>query len=497
MLAGNTAADTIVTGTGGKEVPFLLEGVLERSDLTSGRRFWSRGEGVSGLNGEIAVGVASIPVTVNKPGATASGAASGARSGAGSGAASGGSLAVVAGGASGATAGGFSGGSPGVATPSAGAASADPSAVAAFILTLQSAINGRPQPSTSAATRHLSTLRSDPSSSPALAPPAAAATAPAAAAGAAAAAAVPAAAAASDADATTTTPAAAAAAADVNAAAEKPGASVSYEPNRNTLETSQKASVSYEPIKNTLGGVNVTPSTVKGADMLLRSGSGNGWIMKCAYNEAFEPEAAECDIADPNAADVAQELLKGKARHGAGLAEECEEEAYGCDSRFAKRVRTEAESVTTFKTPRVSYREVLHGMLKSEVTNGWAMPVMPGIPRSSSRDSSTCSNAVACGGDDKEWNGMQMQGIEVGVLLEQRRRQQQAQEVQWEREKKLLLCVRQGRGEGREEGVKETRLQREHQLQHEGHHQQQQQQQQQHHQQLALHVVAALLLKHG
>ncbi|CAI7861764.1 unnamed protein product [Closterium sp. NIES-53] len=59
---GNTAADTIVTGTGGKEVPFLLEGVLERSDLTSGRRFWSRGESVSGLNGEIAVGVASIPV---------------------------------------------------------------------------------------------------------------------------------------------------------------------------------------------------------------------------------------------------------------------------------------------------------------------------------------------------------------------------------------------------------------------------------------------------
>ncbi|CAI5999128.1 unnamed protein product [Closterium sp. NIES-64] len=38
------------------------------------------------------------------------------------------------------------------------------------------------------------------------------------------------------------------------------------------------------------------------------------------------------------------------------------------------------------------------------------------------------------------------------VLLEQRRRQQHAQEVQWEREKKLLLCGKQLRSEGREEG---------------------------------------------
>ncbi|CAI5460768.1 unnamed protein product [Closterium sp. Yama58-4] len=56
-------------------------------------------------------------------------------------------------------------------------------------------------------------------------------------------------------------------------------------------------------------------STLGGADMLVRSDSGNGWLMKRAYNEAFEPEAAE---AEADAADVAQAMLKAAARQGTG-----------------------------------------------------------------------------------------------------------------------------------------------------------------------------------
>ncbi|CAI7914157.1 unnamed protein product [Closterium sp. NIES-54] len=133
---------------------------------------------------------------------------------------------------------------------------------------------------------------------------------------------------------------------DSDAQASGLSLALSLQPPTHAFNT--QASATVAPMR--LYRVNAPQSILQEADILVRSDSGNGWITKRAYSEAFEPEAAEGDTAEPHAADVAQDMLKtmglqgsqqgmvqeGMAQHVSGTVWEHSVVTLGCDDRIVK-----------------------------------------------------------------------------------------------------------------------------------------------------------------